>query len=128
MDNVTIDDFKKLDIRIGKILNAEKIEGSDKLLKLQVDFGFKQAAPQHEIVSQPLAIEQMPDVRQIVSGIAEFYTPEYLIGKEAPFILNLEPRTLRGVESFGMILAASADGKPVILIPDEEVPRGTIVK
>jgi tRNA-binding EMAP/Myf-like protein len=121
-------DFAKLEIKIGKILSAEKIEGADKLLKLQVDFGFKETVPQHEIVAQPLAIEQMPDIRQIVSGIAEFYTPESLIGKEAPFVVNLEPRVLRGVESFGMIMAASDNGRPVILIPETEVAPGTIVK
>lgn len=108
MDLINLDDFKKLDIRIGKILTAERIEGSDKLLKLEVDFGIEK--------------------RQIVSGIAEFYSPESLIGKEAPFIVNIEPRKLRGVESHGMIMAASDDGKPVILIPEEEVPPGTIVK
>lgn len=108
MDLINLDDFKKLDIRIGKILTAERIEESDKLLKLEVDFGIEK--------------------RQIVSGIAEFYSPESLIGKEAPFIINIEPRKLRGVESHGMIMAASDDGKPVILIPEEEVPPGTIVK
>ena len=104
----SLEDFKKLEIRIGKILTAERIEGSDKLLKLEVDFGTEK--------------------RQIVSGIAEFYSPEALINKEAPFVINLEPRKLRGVESFGMIMAASDNGRPVILIPEEEVPPGTIVK
>lgn len=152
MDNITIDDFKKIDIRIGKILNAERIGGSDKLLKLQVDFGFKKAEAcvaqdekmktleqkenealvewlkEAEQVAESETAELEKDIRQIVSGIAEFYTPESLIGKEASFVLNLEPRTLRGVESFGMILAASADGKPVILIPEEAVSPGIIVK
>lgn len=105
---INFEDFKKLDIRIGKILTAEKIENSDKLLKLEVDFG--------------------EEKRQIVSGIAEFFTPESLIAKEAPFVINLEPRVLRGVESAGMILAASVDGKAVLLHPGEEVPPGSIVK
>lgn len=108
METINFEDFKKLDIKIGKITAAEKIENSDKLLKLEVDFGG----------------EKM----QIVSGIAEFYTPESLIGKEAPFVVNMEPRVLRGVESRGMILAASVDGRAVILRPDEEVPPGSIVK
>ena len=105
---INYEDFKKLDIRIGKILSAERIENSDKLLKLEVNFG--------------------DEKRQIVSGIAQHFTPESLIGKEAPFVINMEPRILRGVESAGMILAASVDGKAVLLRPDEEVPPGSIVK
>ena len=105
---ITFEDFKKLDIRIGKVLTAEKIEGTDKLLKLEVDFS--------------------DEKRQIVSGIAEFYQPEDLIGKEFPFVINLEPRVLRGVESNGMIMAVSVDGRAVLLEPKEEVPPGSIVK
>lgn len=104
-----IDDFKKLDIRIGKIISAEKIENSDKLLKLIFDFGTEQ--------------------RQIIAGIALSY-PDYnaLVGKEMPVIFNLEPRTLRGQESQGMILAASDGEGAVILNPEREVPPGSIVK
>jgi methionine--tRNA ligase beta chain len=110
MENITIDDFLKLDIRIGKVLTAEKISDSDNLLKLEVDFG-------NELGK-----------RQIVSGIAKYYAPEYLIKKEFPFVINLEPRVLRGVESQGMIMAASFDRKPVLLPPQEEVPPGTVIK
>lgn len=105
--NVALEDFKKLEIRIGKILTAEKIEKADRLLKLDVDFGECK--------------------RQIVSGIAEFYKPEDLIGKECPFIVNLEPRKFKGVESQGMILAAKVDDKAVLLHPDQEIPEGSIV-
>jgi methionine--tRNA ligase beta chain len=105
---ISFEDFQKLDIRIGKIISAERIENSDKLLKLQVSFG--------------------TETRQIVSGIAQYFTPESLIGKEASFVINIEPRILLGVESSGMILAASVEGRPVILHPAEEVPPGTIVK
>ncbi len=105
---ISHEDFKKLDIRIGKILSAERIENSDKLLKLEVDFG--------------------DEKRQIVAGIAQYFAPESLIGKEAPFVVNMEPRVLRGVESAGMILAASVDGRAVLLHPGEEVPPGSIVK
>ena len=111
---ITFDDFKKLDMRIGTILNAEKIEGTDKLLKLEVDFG---SAEQNAIGK-----------RQIVSGIAEFYKPEDLVGKQAPFVLNLEPRVIRGVESRGMILAVDVDGKAVVLKPHKKVPNGSIVR
>jgi|GEM_PF-130563 len=105
---VTYDDFRKLDIRIGKIVSAEKVAGTDKLLKLNVDIG--------------------AGTRQLVAGIAESYEPDLLIGKEVPVLLNLEPRKIRGVESQGMILAADIDGKPVLLHPDEEVRPGSVIR
>jgi methionine--tRNA ligase beta chain len=114
--NITFEDFTKLDIRIGKIVSAEKVEGADKLLKLEVDFG-----------SDPSAGSGLGK-RQIVSGIAEFYSTDDLVGKLCPFIVNLEPRVIRGVESQGMIMAASPEGKAVLLHPDSEVEPGTIVK
>ncbi len=104
--NITFDDFSKLDIRIGKIVVAEHVEGSEKLLRLEVDFGTEK--------------------RQIVSGIAKFYAPEDIIGKECPFIVNLEPRKLMGLESQGMILAADpGDDSAVLLHPDKEIPEGS---
>lgn len=128
MNIITFDEFKKLDIRIGKIVNAEKVEGSDKLLKLEVDFGF--ATP------KPEGAEASRDVRQIIAGIAQFYAPEALIGKECPFAYNLASRTLKGLESQGMILCASAslstspsdNGNPVLLHPDKEIQPGSAVK
>ena len=109
MANVTFEEFKKIEIRIGKILSAEKVENADKLLKLTVDFG-------SEIGK-----------RQIVSGIAEFYQPSELEGKKLPFIVNLEPRKFKGVESQGMLLAVQSDDKPVLLIPNNDLPEGSIV-
>ncbi len=106
--NITFEDFAKLEIRVGKILSAERIEGTDKLLKLEVDFSdFR---------------------RQIVSGIAQFYKPEQLVGKQFPFVINLEPRVIRGVESQGMILAISAGEKIVLLKPQKKVPVGSSIK
>ena len=105
---ITFDDFKKLEIKIGKILSAEKVEGTDKLLKLEIDFGAEK--------------------RQIVAGIAETYQPDQIIGREVPVLTNLEPRSIRGVESQGMILAASVDGKPFLLHPDRDVPPGSEVR
>jgi len=106
---ITFEDFKKLEIRIGKILEAERVENSNKLLKLKVDFGSEQ--------------------RQILAGIAKFYEPESLVGKECPFAFNLEPKMLGELESQGMILCPSnADGQPVLLHPDKEVPPGSIIK
>lgn len=112
--NINIDDLKKLEMRIGKILTAEKIEGTDRLLKLEVDFGPSAGSGSSK--------------RQIVSGIAEFYKPEDLIGKECPFIVNLEPRIFMGVESQGMLLATGVDGSAVLLHPDKEVPQGSLIK
>jgi methionine--tRNA ligase beta chain len=105
---ITFDDFKKLDIRVGRIVAAEKVMGTDKLLKLEIDLGFEK--------------------RQLVAGIAESYLAEQLIGKEVPVLVNLEPRSIRGIESQGMVLAASVDGKPVLLHPDREVPPGSIIR
>jgi len=104
MDKITFEDFAKLDIRIGTIVEAEAVEGADKILKLVVDLG--------------------DEKRTIAAGIAEFYTPEELIGKQVSVLTNLEPRTFRGVESQGMILAAD-DGKPVLLHPDKVITNGT---
>ncbi len=105
---ITFDDFKKLDIRVGKILSGEKVSGTDKLMKLEVDFGAEK--------------------RQLVAGIAEFFEPDHLIGKEIPVLLNLEPRSFRGIESQGMILAIDVDGKPVLLHPEKEVPPGSVIR
>ena len=104
---VSIDEFRKLDIRIGKIVEAEKVEGTKKLLKLKVDMGEKTIT--------------------LVAGIAEYYRPEEIIGFEIPVIYNLEPAKIRGIESQGMLLAAVEDGKVVLLSPREEVKPGTRV-
>ncbi len=113
MGNISIDAFREIDLRVAKITAAEKIEGADKLLKLQLDLGPSGDSGE--------ATEQ----RQIVSGIAEKYSPEELIGREIIVVYNLEPRMLRGVESQGMLLAASGDDFIALLAPDREVPPGT---
>ena len=105
---ITFDDFRKLEIKIGEILSAEKVEGTDKLLKLEIDFGTEK--------------------RQLVAGIAESYQADQVVGKEIPVLMNLEPRSIRGVESQGMILAADVAGKPILLHPDGEVPPGSEVR
>lgn len=107
---ISYDDFAKLEIRVGTVLAAELIPNTDKLLKCTIDFGdFGQ--------------------RTIVSGIAEFRSPEAIIGKQLPYIVNLAPRTLRGVESQGMLLAASPLGEGLALLhPDTAVPNGTLLK
>ncbi|MDQ7786507.1 MAG: methionine--tRNA ligase subunit beta [Thermodesulfovibrionales bacterium] len=105
---ISFEDFKKLDIRIGKIIAAERVQDTEKLLKIEIDLGTEK--------------------RQLVAGIAQSYEPDALIGKEIPVLLNLEPRTIRGVESHGMILAAVSDGKAVLMHPDKEVPPGSIIR
>ena len=110
-DTISFQDFQKLDIRIGKITEAEKAEGADKLIKMQVDFG-------------------EAGKRQIVASIAEFYSPEELIGKECPFLFNLEPKAFRGHESHGMILAVDVEGDKsdcVLMHPNKEVKPGAKV-
>ncbi len=108
---ISIDDFKKIELKVGKILSVDKVPETDKLLKLSVDLG--EATP-----------------RQIVSGIA-LYFPDcaVLIGKKCMFVANLEPRVIRGLESQGMILAISTDdGKFSLLEPNDEIPVGISAK
>jgi methionyl-tRNA synthetase len=107
-DKIDIADFAKVELRVAKILAAEKIAGSKKLIKLQVDLGSEQ--------------------RQVVAGIAESYAPEALVGKTIAVVANLKPAKLMGVESNGMVLAASLDGKAVLLSVDSDVPAGTKIK
>jgi methionine--tRNA ligase beta chain len=108
MSVVTFKDFQKLDIRIGKILGCEKIPGAKKLLKVSLDIG--------------------TETRETVAGMAEFFSPEELVGKSVVVLVNLEPKKLMGVESQGMILAADLDGKPFLLTVESEVPSGTKVR
>lgn len=105
---INIDDFSKVELRVGTILEAEEIEDSEKLLKFQVDLG-----------------EDKP--RQILSGIKKYYKPEDLIGKQVIIVTNLEPRMMMGLESQGMILAVGED-KPILLKPSKKVPNGSKVR
>jgi methionine--tRNA ligase beta chain len=115
---ITLEDFKKVDIVVGKILSVEKVPDTDKLLKLSVDLGFS--------VAKALEGKEENDIRQIVSGIS-LYFPDcnVLVGKKCMFVANLEPRMIRGLESQGMILAVSTeDGKFSLLEPNYEIPVG----
>ena len=105
---ISFDDFQKMDIRIGTILEAKKVEKADKLFELKVDTGM--------------------DVRTIVSGIAEHFTLEEIVGKQAMVLANLAPRKIRGIESNGMLLFADkADGKLTFVNPEEQTPNGVQV-
>ena len=107
-DTITIDDFMKVKLRVGRILEAEKVAGADKLLKLLVDIG--------------------PEKRTVLAGIALQYAPEALVGKSIILVANLAPRKMRGIESQGMILAADADGRPIVASFESEVPPGATVR
>lgn len=110
MERISIDEFKKLEARIGEILSAEEVEGSEKLIKLMLDFG-----------------EEKP--RQILSGIKAWYNPEDLVGKKMLFVVNLAPREMMGLQSQGMLMAVDGvDGAPVFLIPEKEVQNGSRVR
>ncbi|MES2382664.1 MAG: methionine--tRNA ligase [Bacteroidota bacterium] len=107
--DITYEDFEKLDLRVGKVLEAEKVPKADKLLKLTVDLGFEK--------------------RTILSGIAEYYSPEELIGKLVTVVANLAPRKIRGIESQGMLLMAGNDfGKLYSVGPDKDIEAGSVVK
>ena len=108
-EKIGIEDFAKVEMRVGLVKSAEKVAGADKLLKVMVDIG--------------------DEVRQIVAGIATAYQPEELTGRKVVIVANLAPRKLRGVESNGMIVAASTpDGKPVLCTFTEDVPAGARLK
>lgn len=105
---ITFDDFMKLEMRVATVLNAEIVEGADKLLKLTLDVG---------------ELGQ----RTVASGIKPWYSPEQLIGKQVIYLANLAPRTFRGVESQGMIIAAGAN-EASLLHPDKQLQPGDIVR
>lgn len=135
MDRITIDDFKKVEIRIGEILTAEKVEGADKLLRLTVRFGLKPVVSNVEgPVEQPAEgndVEKEYEVRQIVSGISAYFPdPQILVGIKCAFAYNLEPRTIRGIESDGMILAASDEetGSFTLLRALDTTPSGAKIR
>jgi methionyl-tRNA synthetase len=104
-EEISFDDFTKMDIRLGKILTAEKVKKADKLLHMTVDTGV--------------------DVRNVVSGIAEHYTPEEVVGKTVQVLMNLAPRKIRGIESQGMILMAENEkGELSFMSPEKEFDAG----
>lgn len=104
---VSFEEFKRLDLRVGRVEIAERVPGTKKLLLLKVDMG--------------------GETRQLVAGLAGFYSPEELVGKHVIVVANLEPKVIRGHKSEGMLLAAVHEGKPVLIVPESEVPPGTPV-
>ncbi|MGP3667988.1 MAG: methionine--tRNA ligase subunit beta [Candidatus Bathyarchaeota archaeon] len=102
-DYITIEEFNRVDLRVGKVIKASKIKDSTKLILLEVDIG--------------------GEVRQLVAGLAEYYPPEYFLGKNVVVVVNLAPKKIRGIESRGMILAAVND-KPYLVTVEEGAPPG----
>ena len=104
MDYISIDDFKRLDIRVGEILSATRVPGTDKLIELEVDIG--------------------SEVRHLITGIYPLYRPVDLVGRRIIVLANLQPRRVKGVESQGMLLAAEWDGEIGLLTVDKDAPSG----
>jgi methionyl-tRNA synthetase len=107
-EEITIEDFAKVDLRVARVVEAHAIEGADRLLRLVVDLG--------------------GETRQLVAGIKKSYLPESLVGKRIIVVANLKPAVLRGVESRGMLLAASTDEGPILATFEKEVAAGSKVK
>jgi methionyl-tRNA synthetase len=108
MEEISIDDFMKVDLRVAEVIEAEPVKKADKLLKLQLDLGYEK--------------------RQVVSGIAQYYKPEELVGQRVICVTNLKPVKLRGELSQGMILAGSQDGKLALATVPDSLPLGARVK
>lgn len=106
---ITFEDFKRVELKTGKVLSAERVDGSEKLLKLMVDIG-----------------EEVP--RQILAGIGTVYSPDDLVGKNLCIVVNLAPRMMMGLESQGMIMAADGENGPVFLTPEKDVPAGSEIR
>jgi methionyl-tRNA synthetase len=108
VENISFDDFKKIDLRVAQIKECEEVPGADRLYKLTIDSG---------------------EERQIVAGIKAYYTKEELVGKKIIIVANLEPRPLRGIMSHGMLLAASSEDKSsvVLITPDKDIANGAVV-
>ena len=105
---INYEQFAQTELRVATVLSAERVEGSEKLLRLRVSLGEEE--------------------RQIIAGIGKKYVPEELIGKQIIIVANLEPRMLMGLESQGMLLAADSPDGPIILMPQKEAPSGTKIK
>jgi len=108
VEEVTFEEFKRLDLRVGKIVAAERVKRARKLLLLKVDLG--------------------GEIRQLVAGLAEYYEPSELVGKEVVVVANLKPKVIMGLVSRGMLLAAVENGRPILIIPEKEVAPGTKVE
>ncbi len=105
---ISIEDFARVEMRVGQVVEAEKVEGSKKLIRLRVDIG--------------------TEIRQVVAGIADVYEAASLLNRKVVIVANLKPVRLMGIESNGMVVAASIGGKPVLATFTEDVPNGALLK
>jgi methionine--tRNA ligase beta chain len=105
---VTFDEFMRLEIKIGTVISASRVAGTERLIQLELDCG--------------------AETRQVVAGLAPAYMPEQLVGKQMPVVVNLAPRKLHGVESRGMVLAVDVGDRPILLTPADHVPPGSVVR
>ncbi len=112
---MNFEEFSKVELKTARVLEAERVEGSSKLVKLKVSLGQAEGA-------------EAPEIRQILAGIGKAYEPEQLIGKQIIIVANLELRSLMGFESQGMLLAASGENGPRVLVVDGEVADGSEIK
>lgn len=113
---ITYDDFAKIELRIATVKEAVAVEGSGKLVRLQVE------------LADPSMHSGQVETRQILSGIIRQYPPETLVGRQVVIVANLEPRSMMGLESQGMLLAADGEDGPVVLIPEKPVASGAKIK
>lgn len=109
-DIVSFADFQKLDLRVGRVVKVEKVEGSKNLVRMSIDLGDDYG------------------IRKIIGGIAQFYKPAQLRGKKFIIVANLAPKQMLKEMSYGMILCADAGGKPVLIPVDKKVPEGTVIR
>ena len=109
MNKISFDNFSKIELRVGTVLEADEVENSEKLIKLKVDLG-----------------EEQP--RQILAGVKQWYKPKDFVGKQVVVVVNLEPKVMMGLESQGMMLAADTEDGPIFLTIPKQVPPGTKIK
>jgi len=109
MEQIKYEEFNKVYMMVGEVISVSELEKSEKLLKLEVDFG-------------------LSGVKQILSGIKQWYKPGYLLHKQFVFVVNIEPRKMMGLESQGMILAVDSDERPILLIPLENAKNGSVIR
>lgn len=104
---INFEEFKKVDLRVAKVIAAEKVQESENLVKLEIDLGTELGK------------------RQILAGIQKYYQPEELMGRQIIVVINLEPKKMMGIKSQGMLLAADINGEPILLMPDKQVSPGS---